>query len=168
MAKTAFLKHAVSFFRRFPLVLKVAYLITWRLQPRFTIGVVAVILNPQGQILLAKHAFHHLQWGLPGGWIKRGETLFACAEREVYEEMRLKIRVEQLLATELKPNGHLDVAVLATPLDEVGALSFELLDYGWFDVDSLPPMVEFHRMAVQRYITYQSVMEQIGKPEHGN
>jgi 8-oxo-dGTP pyrophosphatase MutT (NUDIX family) len=46
--------------------------------------VYAVVLNPQNQILLV----HNLQsgWGLVGGKVEEGESLFECLKREVYEE----------------------------------------------------------------------------------
>jgi hypothetical protein len=61
-----------------------------------------------------------------------------------------------------------DAAVLGHPRGEVGALSFELTDYGWFDMNRLPPMIDFHRFAVEYYVTHHLNERHTGKTEHGN
>lgn len=52
-----------------------------------TLGV-RVILVDEGEILLVKHTYHP-GWLLPGGGVKRGETLEQAAVREVREETGL-------------------------------------------------------------------------------
>jgi len=155
--------------QRSPFVMRLAYVVIRAFQPRFSVGVVAVIINPQGQVLLAEHTFHPVApWGLPGGWIKRGESLAACAQREVREELSLDIEIERLLTVEITQEGHVDAAMLCRPRGQVGTLSLEITDCRWFDVHQLARMIGFHRFAVEYYITHHLNSTQTGKMEHGD
>ena len=72
--------------------------------PRQHVGVVGVLFNQMGQVLLAEHVFRPLfPWGLPGGWIGRGEDPAKALEREFEEELGLQVMVKQLLLCE--PQG---------------------------------------------------------------
>jgi ADP-ribose pyrophosphatase YjhB (NUDIX family) len=66
--------------------------------PRQHVGVVGVLFNRAGQVLLVEHVFRpYYPWGLPGGWIGRGEDPAKAVQREYYEELGLQIEVGQLL-----------------------------------------------------------------------
>jgi ADP-ribose pyrophosphatase YjhB (NUDIX family) len=66
--------------------------------PKNNVGAVAVIFNDTGQVLLAEHTFRpDHPWGLPGGWIERGENPVHAVQREIQEELNLKITVKKLL-----------------------------------------------------------------------
>jgi ADP-ribose pyrophosphatase YjhB (NUDIX family) len=66
--------------------------------PKNNVGVVAVIFNDFGQVLLAEHTFRpDHPWGLPGGWIERGENPARAIQREIKEELNLTITVKKLL-----------------------------------------------------------------------
>ncbi|MBV7328110.1 NUDIX domain-containing protein [Chloroflexi bacterium TSY] len=56
----------------------------WRLLRPITLGV-RVILIQDEQVLLVKHTYMP-KWYLPGGAVKRGETLVDAARREAQEE----------------------------------------------------------------------------------
>lgn len=62
-------------------------------------SVVAVILNDDGEVLLTKRSVPPFQgeWVMPGGKIDLGEPIVAALEREVMEEVGLKVEVEDLL-----------------------------------------------------------------------
>tara|TARA_B110001452_G_scaffold49016_1_gene37432 strand:+ start:434 stop:829 length:396 start_codon:yes stop_codon:yes gene_type:complete len=56
---------------------------------------VAVIVNPQQQILLAlrhQHLHQGGKWEFPGGKIEAGETVQQAIIREIYEEVSLNIQ----------------------------------------------------------------------------
>lgn len=136
-----------------------AYVFIRFLQPKFTIGVVGVLLNDQGQVLLVKHVFHpQLPWGLPGGWINRHEEPTTAVAREIMEELQLKVTNTELLYAQLGPNhrNHLDMAYLCTWENEVGQLSKELLTYGWYTIDEMPRLTKFHYKAILRAIEINS------------
>ncbi len=133
-----------------PWIVAVARLF-WRLgQPKFTAGVVGVVFNAQGQVLLVEHVFHpYAPWGLPGGWIDRNESPSHTAARELQEELQLTVEVGSLLLVEVDFGNHLDFAYLCNATSPVGILSSELLDYGWYDTSALPKLHRFHYKAIK-------------------
>ena len=60
-----------------------------------SVGVLAVVWKA-GAVLLVKRANPPQagHWGFPGGHLERGETIAACAERELYEETGVRGRAE--------------------------------------------------------------------------
>ncbi|GAM08689.1 8-oxo-dGDP phosphatase NUDT18 [Geobacter sp. OR-1] len=62
-------------------------------------SVVAVILNGDNEVLLTRRNIQpfHGEWVMPGGKIDLGEPIVAALEREVMEEVGLRIEVEDLL-----------------------------------------------------------------------
>ena len=60
--------------------------------PRFTVTAAAVIFNEKDQVLLLKHRFRPGSgWGLPGGFLKRGEQPLDALHRELCEEIGLEL-----------------------------------------------------------------------------
>jgi 8-oxo-dGTP pyrophosphatase MutT (NUDIX family) len=139
--------------RRSPFIMAAGHTVIRFFQPKFSVGVVAVVVNSAGEILLVEHVFHPTApWGLPGGWIHRSEQPGHCVQREIREELGLEVRVSALLAAEVSLPNHLDFAFLCEPVGEIGQLSFELLGYAWHAPEKLPHLLTFHRFAVDRYI----------------
>jgi len=99
------LKRRVSrWLKRFPMFGWGARLVVKLVTPRQYVGAVGVVFNEAGQVLLVEHVFRpNGNWGLPGGWIKRGEDPAQAVKRELQEELKLKIEVKQLLLCE--PQG---------------------------------------------------------------
>ncbi len=110
------------------------------LVPRHRIGINLVGLDPDGRILLLKHVFHpFVPWGLPGGWLGRGEAPEECLLRELKEETGLTARLGPLLLTAMKHEPRHLVMVYAGFVDPAPlALSTEIMDAGWFCRDELP------------------------------
>jgi 8-oxo-dGTP diphosphatase len=120
-------------------------------QPRFSAGVVGVILNANNEVLLVEHVFHpRYPWGLPGGWLGANEHPIEALKRELREEASLDISVENLLlVTTVQHFRHLDIAFLCRAESKVGDLNSELLDFRWTALDALPhEMAPFHRAAI--------------------
>lgn len=87
----------LPFWRRAPL--RVRRWLIWQGASKFTVGVAAVCLNPQGQMLLLEHRFHNENpWGFPGGWVDRGESPLQGIVREVREETGLEATVQGVLS----------------------------------------------------------------------
>lgn len=64
---------------------------------RFIVGCGAVVTNGSGLILIVRQAAGYWggQWIFPGGKLEMGETLEACARREVKEETGLDVEIEK-------------------------------------------------------------------------
>lgn len=135
--------------KRFPLALVTLHAL-WRLtRPRFSAGVIGVLLNPLGEVLLVEHVYHtYPQWGLPGGYVERGEDPQASLARELREELDLTVEVGPVVALQIAYGSHLDIACLCHSQGAVGKLSSELLDYRWVSPEQLPEVRPFHRRAI--------------------
>lgn len=63
----------------------------WRaLSPR-TIGVRGLVVDEEGRVLLVRHTYGKPTWHLPGGGVKRRETLVEALARELREEVDVAI-----------------------------------------------------------------------------
>jgi 8-oxo-dGTP diphosphatase len=122
-----------------------------QLQGWYTAGVVGVVQNAAGEILIVEHVFHpEYPWGLPGGWLNRGESPQSGLQRELREETGLAVRIVRPLLIE---NGfyfrtHLDISFLCLAQNEVQALSSELLAYRWVRPEALPELLPFHAASI--------------------
>jgi 8-oxo-dGTP pyrophosphatase MutT (NUDIX family) len=137
--------YVAAFVRKAPWTVAVGR-VFWRIrQAKFSAGVVGVIFDKQGRVLLVEHVFHpYAPWGLPGGWVDRGESPAETVQRELFEELQLSIEVGPILMVETEYGNHLDFAYLCYSDGQVGKLSGELLDYGWYALDNLPRLHKFH------------------------
>ncbi len=137
--------------QRFPWIVTIANVGYRSLRPKVTLGVTAVIFNERDEILLVEHIFHPMYpWGLPGGWVDAREHPETAILRELKEEVKVTAAIEQFLLSELVTPGHLDFAYLCTIEEPVESVSNELLDFGWFSPQQLPPLVRFQASAIQK------------------
>jgi ADP-ribose pyrophosphatase YjhB (NUDIX family) len=150
MNAAQFRRDLAGFLRRNPWLVNLGRQ-TWRLrQARFTLGAVAVVINTSDELLLVEHVFHpYFPWGLPGGWVDRGESPMQTVQRELLEELELAVEVGPLLHVSVELPGHLDLAYLCTATGPVGKLSAELLAHRWIHLDDLPPLHRFQQVAIQ-------------------
>jgi len=59
-------------------------------EPSFLGGVLGVVLDDQGRVLLFRHTYRPFApWGLPSGFLKEGESLEHSIIREIKEETGL-------------------------------------------------------------------------------
>lgn len=136
--------------RRAPWVMRAAHGVYKHTRPRFTGGVVGVVMNEAGEILLAEHVYHPiLPWGLPGGWVDRHEPPEHAVARELREELSLTVEVGPVVALAQTTPTHWNCAYLCRPTGNIGALCSELLAYRWCAPELLPPLSLFHAYAVQ-------------------
>ena len=76
-------------------------------QKRFTVTVGAVIFDDQGRILLLEHVFRpDSGWGIPGGFISKGEQPEAALRRELREEIGIEVENVELLFVRTLPTDH--------------------------------------------------------------
>ena len=116
-----------------------------RVAPSFTVGGLCVIERADGRVLLVRHGYRP-KWGLPGGFLKRGEAPADGARREVVEEVGLRVELLGEPAVVVSPRWRrVDVVFLARAgddADEVRAVSAEIQEVRWFARDSLPELQE--------------------------
>ena len=107
---------------------------------RFTVTAGAVIFNDQKQVLLLKHRFRAGSgWGLPGGFLERGEQPIDCLRRELREEIGLELEdVEVFAARSFKKPKQVEVLFRARANANVKPLAMEVERAEWFSIDSLP------------------------------
>jgi 8-oxo-dGTP pyrophosphatase MutT (NUDIX family) len=160
MQKQGFRRHLAAFIRKAPWIIRFGR-VFWRFrQAKFTVGVVGVLMNPQGEVLLVEHVFHpYHPWGLPGGWVDRNEDPAQGLARELKEELQLTVTVGPLLNLKLESGNHLDFAYLCEHNEAIGPLSSEILAYKWTAPQDLPRMYDFHYQAVQHALNISSRTE---------
>ena len=102
MSNNTFFRRTATFLRRYPWVMACAYTLIHLWQPKYTLGVVGVMFNAEGQVLLVEHVFHPRKpWGLPGGWVERNEPPMEAVCREIQEELQLNTDIGSLLLIEI-------------------------------------------------------------------
>jgi len=109
---------------------------------QFLVGVAAVTLDEAGRTLFFKHTYRPgMPWGLPGGWLKKGEDPARAVEREIREESGLGVKVVQPLWVEGREHAAgLEVIFLARPVGGVFTPSAEVCEARYFALDELPPV----------------------------
>ena len=80
-------------------------------------------------------------WSLPGGYVDRGEKVEDAAAREVWEEVRLRVRVASLVGVFSEKRAPVVLVVYAGEI-VVGepCAGNEVMEVGFFSVKDLPPL----------------------------
>lgn len=96
-------RYVARWLRDFPLLRWLLALLVRVWIPRHYVGAVGAIFNEAGQVLLLEHVFRpHYPWGLPGGWVERGENPADTVRREIEEELGLRVEVKQLVLCQVQ------------------------------------------------------------------
>lgn len=149
-------RHIASLIRRHPAVMRLPCLMFRRLQARYTVGAVAVVIDSRRRVLIVEHLLHPQRpWGLPGGWIGHNEDPSAAIVRELREELQLKADTVKVLHIAKSVRNHIDIAFLCQAQSPVGKLSRELLNHKWVKPDQLPDMRPFHQQSIE--LAFKSV-----------
>jgi len=109
-------------------------------QQRFAVSVAAVIIDDANRVLLLKHVFRPGSgWGIPGGFINKGENPEKAVRRELAEEIGLKLENVRIVhARTLRNANHVEILFRATPVGTPNPRSVEISDLGWFRLEDLP------------------------------
>jgi 8-oxo-dGTP diphosphatase len=109
-------------------------------QRRFTVTAGAMIFNDEGRILLLDHVFRpDCAWGIPGGFLSKGEQPEAALRRELKEEIGIEVEaVEMLFARTLPRPRQIEIYFRARAIGRPEPCSFEIKSACWFSVDDLP------------------------------
>ncbi len=117
------------------------------LAPTHYVGAVVAVFDDSGRVLIVEHVFRtDHPWGLPGGWISRGEAPADAVTREVREELQLDIEVRELIAA-----ARIPATRMANHPSHLGLAYYARLRGGlrWADPDSIDEdLAPFQRHAV--------------------
>ncbi len=112
-------------------------------QPRFTVTAGAVIRDERGRVLLLRHVFRRGSgWGIPGGFLARGEQPDEAVRRELREETGLALEEVELAFVRTLARPH-QVEVIFRCRMRAAALegredSLEIDRAEWFEREALP------------------------------
>ena len=126
-----------------PLLRRVLH-VFWQFQRGLTLGVRAVVIDPDGRIFLVKHTYVS-GWHLPGGGVEPGETVVQALARELREEGNIELTATPVLSgvvftEDVSRRDHVAVFVVrafrqtAAPVPD-----YEIIAHGFFAPDALPP-----------------------------
>lgn len=120
--------------------------IVWRITKPRTIGVRAILLDRDGRTALVRHTYAD-QWYLPGGGVKKGESIDAALIRELAEEVGITdATIERVLGVYHScregKDDHIVIFVAHAGPDASATLHrtdlAEIAEAGWFAPDTLP------------------------------
>jgi 8-oxo-dGTP diphosphatase len=119
---------------------KIRLICIWLVEPRFTVTVGAILLDEDRRILLLRHAFRKGSgWGIPGGFIEKGEDPEEAIRRELREEVGLEIEIAKLaFARTFKHPQQIEIIYIGYPRGSAIPKSPEIEDAQWFTLDELP------------------------------
>src|SRR3954470_24953739 len=116
----------------------------WRFARGMTLGVRALVIDPQGRVLLVKHSYV-TGWHLPGGGVETGETIQDALARELLEEAGVTALEPPVLHglffnSRVSRRDHVALFVIRAFRQQGGPRNpREIVDYGFFALDALPP-----------------------------
>ena len=110
-------------------------------EPRFTVTAGAVVTNDEGRVLLLEHRFRAgAGWGIPGGFLEKGEQPEEALRRELREEVGLEIeRAEIAFVRTIKKVRQIEIIFHARATGNVESQSDEIKSAGWYTLEELPP-----------------------------
>jgi len=110
-------------------------------QGRFTVTAAAMIFDDEGRILLLDHVFRADNgWGVPGGFVARGEEPAEALRRELREEADIELdNVQILFARSLGTIRQIEIYYRARAIGDPKPSSFEIKRAKWFPLNALPP-----------------------------
>jgi 8-oxo-dGTP diphosphatase len=119
--------------------------LTMRLtQPRFAVTAGAVVVDERGRVLLLKHVFRAGSgWGIPGGFIEKGEQPEDAVRRELREEIGLHLAEAELaFVRTLRRPTQVEIIFRCRPQGQFAPRSIEIKSAEWFAPDALPKGID--------------------------
>ena len=97
-----------------------------------------MVFNAEGEVLLLKHAMRpYSAWGLPGGFIDRGEQPETAIKRELLEEAGIELeKIEMYRVRTIRT--HIEILYTAMCSGKAVVSSGEIEELGWFAAENFP------------------------------
>jgi 8-oxo-dGTP pyrophosphatase MutT (NUDIX family) len=130
--------------QRFEPALRRVLHLYWWFARGMTLGVRAIVLDPESRVFLVKHSYVS-GWHLPGGGVETGETFAEALERELMEEGRIALLGEPSLHgvffnSHVSRRDHVAVYVIRHfRQDRLPEPNREIAACGFFAANALPP-----------------------------
>ena len=131
--------------------------LAWWVEPKFLVAV-AMVVRRGDEVLWLRHTYRpRVPWGLPTGFVARGETLEGACRRELWEETGLRVEHWHLVQARLHPRyrrvevaywgriGEDEAPVARGP--EIDAVGF------WQEMETPEPVLPDQRDLVQCVLT---------------
>ncbi len=123
----------------------------------FTVSVAGVIVASDERVLLLNHVIRPRDgWGLPGGFVDRGEQPIEALRREAAEETGIDISNPRLIGISTI-NKHIEVLFAARTNDNARVNSPEITELGWFSENELPDVLSSGLKIIIRKVLRQEV-----------
>jgi ADP-ribose pyrophosphatase YjhB (NUDIX family) len=108
--------------------------------PRFAVTAGAIVTDARGRVLLLKHRFRPgAGWGIPGGFLEKGEQPHEAVRRELREETGLEIEDIEILTTRaFRKPVQVEIVFRCQAVGDPDRLNFEIQKAAWFTKDDLP------------------------------
>jgi ADP-ribose pyrophosphatase YjhB (NUDIX family) len=136
------------------------YRMLWTLNQKFIVGVGVLIVDDEERVLLFQHSYRtQYPWGLPSGWLKRGETPMDAIVREVYEESGYRVKVLQPfeINTGIHDLPNLHLVFLGELLDGAAFRpSAEVVAARFFSREELPRLIPDQQAIIAHYFAAKS------------
>src|SRR4051812_25046596 len=98
------------------------------IQPTFTASAAGIITNSKGEVLLLDHLLRPRSgWGIPGGFLKKGEQAHEAMIREVREECGIEVKHAKLYRIRTS-RRHIEIVFTAQAEGEPEVTSREITE----------------------------------------
>jgi len=124
------------------------------LLPHLLVGVVGLITNERGEVLLLRHTYRReYPWGLPTGFLEHGEQPLDALRRELSEETGLTVSLSPTPWVYSEPDRRLlNIVYSGSVLGRPGIRgSAEVSEGRFFACDQLPQMIPDQRRLVESH-----------------
>ncbi len=138
-------------------------------QDEFLIGVTGIIFNDKLEVLLFKHTYRQLVWGLPGGYLKAKEHPREGLEREIEEESGLIISADKRLKIRTdRETARLDICYIGTYLGGEFKKSEEVEEAAFFSFEDLPLLAKDQLLLIEQALRQNRLLQRQYQPGSKN
>jgi ADP-ribose pyrophosphatase YjhB (NUDIX family) len=136
----------------------------WFVRRPVVVGAAGLVVDEEGRVLLVRQSYATRRWTLPGGGVKRGETMRDAALREVREEAGVVATAPddvELLGVysnfKQAKSDHVAVFVIREWQREATS-DLEIANKGFFAADELPsPLSGATRRRIEEFLGRRSI-----------